>query len=66
MRHRLIPTQGQGRSRFVHGAEDARQAAQDSFDITGIPVLIVRHPAGEGVSRVAIIGKIPKRKKKAA
>lgn len=64
-RFKLIPTQGRKRAaRFVYGHEAASQGAQEWFDETGIPVMVVAHPPGGLVRAVATVGGSQKRMKR--
>lgn len=63
-RFRLVPTQGRSRSRFVFGAEVARQEAERSFAETGIPVLVCFAPPDDIVKQQYIVGKVADKKQR--
>lgn len=62
-RYRLIKTLGtRNPSRFVYGAEAAREEAQREWEADGIPVMVIRFPPEGLARRQYIVGKIDKKK----
>jgi intergrase/recombinase len=55
-RYRLIYTRGVSRSWYVYGTEDALAEAQRTFEITGIPIMVVETPKDGCVARAVTVG----------